>query len=156
MGWDLLLASGRHRRADAGDLAPGQERVPVDPLEGQLPEVVEARLAQERQTEGGREVPRQRLGLVVKSIKSALRKPVSMKQLAWPSYPDSSSSPETKRATFSASTSASKCVTEPAFEVGRSVASPSAKTFGLTGVCSVRLLVGTKPSASPRPGERST
>src|SRR6266498_1896908 len=28
-----LLAGGRHRRADARDLAAGQQRVPVDPLE---------------------------------------------------------------------------------------------------------------------------
>lgn len=57
---------------------------------------------------------------------------------------------------FSASTSASKWVTEPALEVGRSVASPSAKTFAFAGVCSVCLSVGTKPSASPTPAERST
>ena len=42
---------------------------------------------------------------------------------------------------FSASTSPSKCVTEPAFEVGRSVASPSAKTFG-RAVGLQRVLVG--------------
>ena len=57
---------------------------------------------------------------------------------------------------FSVSTSASKWVTEPAFEVGTSVASPSANTFGFAGDCRVRLSVGTKPSASPSPGERST
>ena len=47
----VLLAGGRHRRADAGDLASGQQRVPVDPLERELAEVVEPRLAQQRQPE---------------------------------------------------------------------------------------------------------
>ena len=41
-------------------------------------------------------------------------------------------------------------------EVGRSVASPIAKMFGFAFVCSVCLSVGTKPSSSPSPGERST
>src|SRR6266487_5287934 len=41
-----LLAGRRHRGPDAGNLAAGQERVPVDPLEHQLTEVVEARFAQ--------------------------------------------------------------------------------------------------------------
>src|SRR6266542_3018922 len=49
VGWDVFLAGGRHRRAEAGDLPPGQERVPVDPLEHQLAEVVKARLTQQRQ-----------------------------------------------------------------------------------------------------------
>src|SRR6266566_6265502 len=60
-----LLAGGRHLGADARDLAAGQERVPVDPLEGELAEMVEPRLAQQRQPEGTREVAGQRLGLVV-------------------------------------------------------------------------------------------
>src|SRR6266568_4607178 len=41
VGWDALLAEGRHRRAEAGDLAPRQQRVPVDPLEHQFAEMVE-------------------------------------------------------------------------------------------------------------------
>src|SRR5437868_479245 len=41
VNWGLLLSGGRHLGADAGDLAAGQERVPVDPLEGELAEVVE-------------------------------------------------------------------------------------------------------------------
>jgi hypothetical protein len=69
-----------------------------------------------------------------------------MKQFACPSKLRSSSRPAKYRLMFSLRISASKCVTEPAFEVGRSVASPSAKTFGLTVVCSVALSVGTKPS----------
>src|SRR6266540_5518363 len=60
-----LLAGGRHRRADARDLAAGQQRVPVDPLEHQLAEVVEPRLAQQRQPECAGEVAGERLGLVV-------------------------------------------------------------------------------------------
>src|SRR5512132_4305190 len=43
---NAFLAGGRHFRADAGDLAAGQERVPVDPLEHELAEVVEPGLAQ--------------------------------------------------------------------------------------------------------------
>src|SRR6266496_2220550 len=61
----LLLAGGRHRRSDAGDLAAGQERVPVDPLEGELAEVVEPGLAQQRQPERAGEVAGEGLGLVV-------------------------------------------------------------------------------------------
>src|SRR5438094_4428481 len=38
-----LLAGGRHCGPDAGDLAAGQEGVPVGPLEHQLAEVVEPR-----------------------------------------------------------------------------------------------------------------
>ena len=51
VGGDALLAGGRHRRPDAGDVAAGQERVPVDPLERELAEVVEPRLAQQRQAD---------------------------------------------------------------------------------------------------------
>src|SRR5512132_2483475 len=40
------FAGCRHFRADAGDLAAGQERVPVEPLEHELAEVVEPGLAQ--------------------------------------------------------------------------------------------------------------
>src|SRR5438876_12069976 len=47
--WNLFLAEGWHRRAEAGDLPPGQQRVPVDPLEHQLAQVVEPGLAQQRQ-----------------------------------------------------------------------------------------------------------
>jgi len=43
-----LLAGLRHRRPDARDLPAGQEGVPVEPLERELPEVVQPRLAQER------------------------------------------------------------------------------------------------------------
>ena len=57
---------------------------------------------------------------------------------------------------FAVSVSASKWVTEPAFEVGRLVASPIAKTFGAACACSVCGSAGTKPVSSPSPGERST
>src|SRR5512134_2031698 len=60
-----LLARGRHRRSDSRDLAAREQRVPVGPLEHELPEVVQPRLAQEREAERGREVAGQRLGLVV-------------------------------------------------------------------------------------------
>ena len=43
----------------------GQEHVPVEPLEGELPEVVEAGLAQQRQADAAGEPPRDRLGVVV-------------------------------------------------------------------------------------------
>src|SRR5438874_12850787 len=60
------LAGRRHRRAESRELAPREQRVPVDRLEEQLPEVVEPRLAQERQrSRGGREAARERLGVVV-------------------------------------------------------------------------------------------
>src|SRR5512132_2002898 len=36
-----FLAASRHRRADARDIASGQQGVPVDPLEQELAEVVE-------------------------------------------------------------------------------------------------------------------
>ena len=57
---------------------------------------------------------------------------------------------------FSTSTSPSKWVTDPAFEAGRLVASPMAKTLGLTFDCRVCSSVGTKSSSSPSPGERPT
>ena len=46
---------------------------------------------------------------------------------------------------FATSVSPSKCVTEPALEVGRFVASPIAKTFGAAFACRVRGSVATKP-----------
>src|SRR6266508_1529509 len=49
VNWNVFLAEGWHRGADAGDLPPWQERVPVEPLEQQLAEVVEPRLAEQRQ-----------------------------------------------------------------------------------------------------------
>ena len=51
--------------ADAGDVAAGQQAVPVEPLEHQLAEVVEPRLLQQRQPDRAREVPGERLGVVV-------------------------------------------------------------------------------------------
>ena len=54
-----------HGRADAGDVAAGQQAVPVEPLEHQLAEVVEPRLLEQRQADAGRVVARQRLGVVV-------------------------------------------------------------------------------------------
>ena len=79
-----------------------------------------------------------------------------MKQFAWPSNVVSNSLPARKRWMFPVSTSPSKCVTEPAFDVGTFVASPIANTFGFATDWSVRRSVGTNPRSSPRPGERST
>src|SRR5689334_22041759 len=73
-----LLACRRHRGADPGDLAAGQEGVPVDPLEGELAEVVEPRLLQEREPESRRKVAGQRLDVVVEVDQQRLWKPVSM------------------------------------------------------------------------------
>lgn len=64
-GVDVVLAVLGHRRADAGQLPAGQQAVPVQPLEGELAEVVGVRLLQQRQADGGREVAGQRLGVVV-------------------------------------------------------------------------------------------
>src|SRR5512134_713065 len=62
----VLLATERHRRPEARDLPPREQRVPVDPLEHELPEVVQARLAQQREWPGGcRVAPWERLGVVV-------------------------------------------------------------------------------------------
>src|SRR6266545_5306341 len=65
VGRDMFLAGGWHRGSEAGDFPPRQQCVPVDPLEQQLAEVVEPRLAQQRQPECGGEVAGERLGLVV-------------------------------------------------------------------------------------------
>src|SRR6266516_4689654 len=46
VGRGVFYAGGRHRRAEAGDRAPRQQCVPVDPLEHQLAEAVEPGLAQ--------------------------------------------------------------------------------------------------------------
>ena len=89
-------------------------------------------------------------------MSSALWKPVSMKQLVWPSKVASSGSPARKRRMFPTSTSPSKWVTDPAFESGRLAASPMTKTLGAAFDCRVCSSVGTKPSSSPRPGERPT
>src|SRR6266571_3915409 len=48
---NVLLAGAWHCRPQAGDLASREQCVPVDPLEHQLAEVVEPRLAQERQAD---------------------------------------------------------------------------------------------------------
>src|SRR5215218_3083460 len=45
----VFLAGGRHPGTDPGQVAAGKQGVPVDPLEHELPEVIETRLAQERQ-----------------------------------------------------------------------------------------------------------
>ena len=50
-----VLAGGGHGRADAGDVAAGQQAVPVEPLEHQLAEVVEPRLLEQRQADRGRD-----------------------------------------------------------------------------------------------------
>src|SRR6266699_215023 len=61
----MLLAGHGHGRPDAGDLSPRQEPVPVEPLEHELPEVVEARFPEQRErARGGREAAGQRLDLV--------------------------------------------------------------------------------------------
>src|SRR3990172_10076108 len=71
---DVPLARRRHGRADPGDLAPGEERVPVEPLEHELPEVVEARLPQKRKRSRlRREAAGQRLGGVVEVDQQGLR-----------------------------------------------------------------------------------
>ena len=55
---------------------------------------------------------------------------------------------------FPATTSPSKWATEPALDAGTSVASPITNTFGFALDCRVCRSAGTKPSSSPRPGER--
>ena len=59
------LTAGRHGRADAGDVAAGQQAVPVELLEGQLAQVVQAGLAEQRQAQAGGIVSGERLGVVV-------------------------------------------------------------------------------------------
>ena len=54
---------------------------------------------------------------------------------------------------FSVRTSASKWVTEPAFDVGRLVASPIAKMFGAAFACSVCGSAMTNPRSSPSPSD---
>src|ERR1019366_855976 len=57
---------------------------------------------------------------------------------------------------FSTRTSPSKWVTDPALDVGTPAASPMAKTFGLAVDCNVCSSTGTKPNASPSPGDLAT
>src|ERR1019366_5786691 len=71
---DLVFAGGRHVRCDAGDGVTRQQRVPVEPLEHQLAEVVEVRFLQERQADPGRKVTGQRFGVVVKVDEHCLAK----------------------------------------------------------------------------------
>ena len=54
---------------------------------------------------------------------------------------------------FSTRASPSKCVTDPAFEIGRFAASPIANTFGFAFDCRVCSSVGTKSRSSPSPGD---
>src|SRR6187549_1079825 len=69
------LPGARHRRPEAGNLAAGEQRVPVDRLEEQLAEVVEVRLAEQRQwADDGREAARQRFGVVVEVDQECLVK----------------------------------------------------------------------------------
>src|SRR6516164_666174 len=51
--------------AEAGNVTAGQQHVPVELLESELAEMVEAGLLQQRQADGPREPPGDRLGLVV-------------------------------------------------------------------------------------------
>src|SRR6516164_3547389 len=51
--------------AEAGNVTAGQQHVPVELLESELAEMVEAGLLQQRQANGPREPPGDRLGLVV-------------------------------------------------------------------------------------------
>src|SRR5436190_14696548 len=60
-----VLAPGRHGRADARDVAAGEQAVPVELLEGQLAEVVQAGRPEQRQPQAAGVVPGQRLGVVV-------------------------------------------------------------------------------------------
>src|ERR1022692_844331 len=62
---DLVFAGGRHVRCDAGDGVTRQQRVPVEPLEHQLAQVVQVRFLQQRQANPGGKVTGQRLGVVV-------------------------------------------------------------------------------------------
>ena len=56
---------------------------------------------------------------------------------------------------FSTRVSPSKCVTDPAFEIGRFAASPIANTFGFAFDCSVCSSVGTKSRVVAEPGRRA-
>src|SRR4249920_1819182 len=69
----VLLARGRHLRPEPGNLPPLQEDMPVDPLEHQLAQVVESRLAQERKrSDRSREAPRKGFGVVVEVDQQSL------------------------------------------------------------------------------------
>src|SRR5665213_4567185 len=70
-----VLASSRHGRANTGKVPTGQEAVPVEGLEHQLAQVVEARLLEKRQPHRGRVVPGQRLGVVVEVDEERLAEP---------------------------------------------------------------------------------
>ena len=59
----------------AGEVAAGQQAVPVDRLEQELAEVVEPRLLQQRQADLGRVVAGQRLGVVVEVDEQRLVEP---------------------------------------------------------------------------------
>src|SRR5579859_1308441 len=60
-----VLAGDRHPARHARYLPAGQQDVPVEPAEGELAEVVEPGLTQQRQPDPAREPARQRLGVVV-------------------------------------------------------------------------------------------
>ena len=130
--------------------------MPVDPLERELAEVVEPRLAQQRQPERGGEVAGQRLGLVVE---------VDQQRLVEAGLDEAVGVPVVAGVELFVGEVAGDVLGEDlGLEVGDGAGLrggqvgrvAEANTFGFTGVCSVRLSVGTKPSASPSPGERST
>lgn len=66
-----------------------------------------------------------------------------MKQFAWPSKDSVMGSPRTNRRKFRTKISAAKCATEPAFDVGTSLASPTAKISGYALARSVCRSTGT-------------
>ncbi len=150
----MALAGHAHLRCDAGNVPAGEQRVPVQPLEHQLPEVVQPRLLQQRHrpcTSG--EVAGKRLGVVVevdqqRLVEAGLDEAVRVSVVGGVERLARRGS----AATFSSSTSPSKCVTEPAFEIGTLAASPSTKTFGAASDCSVCGSAGTKFRSSPKPG----
>ena len=138
-----LLAGGRHRRPERREArGPGAARASRPTGTASLPRWLSRDSRSSGEAERGREVARQRLGLVVevdqqRLVEAGLDEAVGVAVVARARAPGRRGSGRRSRL----STSASKCVTEPAFEVGRSVASPSANTFGFA-VRLQRALVG--------------
>ncbi len=154
-GWDLLAVLW-HVGGQAGDVAAWQQHVPVELLERELAEMVQAGLFQQRQADWPRESPGHRFGVVVV---------VDEERLAEPAFDEAVGVAVEVRAQRLPGEEAADVAGEGlALEVGDGTCLGGPDVGGVAddeyvraGLGLERLLSqGTKPSGSPSPGDALT